>query len=199
MKRLNRDTLIAAMLLVLCGVFLFSSRGIKTPEFEKLAPGQMDPSFWPQMILGALVIMCGIYFVQSLLAPPAPREKRGGLAGWYRHYRNPIWCYAAFLAFLLLLPLLGMLVAGAMFVFGLMTLLGKRDRAALGHHALVTLGTVGGMWFVFACGLEVQLPRGAATAGAEEWLLVQLCDNGALAIEALGDFLGDLLDALRFW
>ncbi len=195
MKRLNRDTLIAIVLLVFSGVFLYSSLGIKTPEYEKLAPGQMDPSFWPQLILIALAIMCGIYLVQSLLVPAVPRERRGGLAGWYRHYRNPIWCYAAFLAFLLLLPMLGMLVAGALFVFGLMTLLGGRDRAALKHHALVTLATVGGMWFIFACGLEVQLPRGAVTGGAEEWLLVQLCDNSVLAIEAIGDFLG----TLRFW
>ncbi len=195
MKRLNRDTLIAAVLLLFCGVFLYASRGIRTPEFEKLAPGQMDPSLWPRIILGGLVIMCGIYLVQSLVTPPAPGEKRGGVAGWYRHYRNPIWCYAVFLGFLLLLPLLGMLIAGALFVFGLMTLLGGRDRTALKHHALVTLGTVGGMWFIFACGLEVQLPRGGITGGAEEWLLVQLCDNSVLAIEALGDF----LDARRFW
>ncbi len=195
MKRLNRDTLIATVLLVMCGVLLYSSGGIKTPEFEKLAPGQMDPSLWPRIILGGLVVMCGIYLVQSLLAPAVPRERRGGLVGWYRYYRNPIWCYAAFLAFLLLLPLLGMLASGALFVFGLMTLLGGRDRTALRHHALVTLGTVGGMWFIFACGLEVQLPRGGVTGGAEEWLLVQLCDNSVLAIEAIGDFLG----ALRFW
>lgn len=195
MKRLNRDTLIATVLLLFCGVFLYASRGIKTPEFEKLAPGQMDPSLWPRIILGALVVMCAIYLVQSLLAPPVSRERRGGLAGWYRYYRNPIWCYAAFLVFLLLLPLLGMMASGALFVFGLMTLLGGRDRTALRHHALVTLGTVGGMWFVFACGLEVQLPRGAVTGGAEEWLLVQLCDNSVLAIEAIGDVLG----ALRIW
>jgi hypothetical protein len=199
MKRLNRDAVIAIVLLVMCGVFLYSSRGIRTPEFEKLAPGQMDPSFWPRIILAGLVIMCGIYLVQSLLAPAGPRERRGGLAGWYRHYRNPIRCYAAFLAFLLLLPLLGMLVSGALFVFGLMTLLGKHDRTALKHHALVTLGTVGGMWFIFACGLEVQLPRGAVTGGAEEWLLVQLCDNSVLAVEAVGEFLDGALGALRFW
>ena len=195
MKRLNRDTMVAALLLVMCGVFLYSSGSIKTPEFEKLAPGQMDPSFWPRLILAGLVIMCGIYLVQSLLAPAVPREGRGGLMGWYRRYRNPIWCYAAFLAFLLLLPVLGMLAAGALFVFGLMTLLGGRDSVALRHHALVTLGTVGGMWLIFACGLEVQLPRGEITGGAEEWLLVLICDNGIHAIESIGDS----LDALRFW
>lgn len=175
MKRLNRDTLIAIALLCVVGILIHDSFGIKTPEFERLAPGQMNPGFWPQIILTGLAIMGVIYLFQSIVDPSVPGEKRGGLAGWYRYYRNPIWCFAAFAAFLLLIPMLGMLIAGLLFVFGMMSLLGPTDRPAVLRHAWASLATVGGMWFVFACLLEVQLPKGNLTGAFDEWMLVNVC------------------------
>ena len=94
MNRLNRDTIIAVILLLLVGFFAYSSFAIKTPVFERLAPGQMGPGFWPRIILTGLAIMGLVYLFQSIVSPPPPGEKRGGLIGWYRHYKNPIWCFA---------------------------------------------------------------------------------------------------------
>ena len=175
MNRLNRDSLIAIILLCLVGVFWYASFGIRTPEFERLAPGQMGPGFWPRIILSGLAIMGVIYFIQSIVQPPPPAEKRGGIRGWYRHYRNPLWCYVAFAIFLFLIPLLGMLISGALFVFGLMSFLGPKDGSAVRRHVFTTLGTVGGMWFIFACLLEVQLPKGELTGPFDEWLIVNIC------------------------
>ena len=175
MNRLNRDSLIAIVLLLLVGVFTYASFGIRTPEFERLAPGQMGPGFWPRIILAGLAIMGVIYLIQSLVSPPPPGEKRGGIVGWYRYYRNPIWCFAAFALFLFLIPILGMLIAGILFVFGLMSFLGPNDHPAIKRHLLATVGTVGGMWFIFACLLEVQLPKGHLTGAFDEWMIVNIC------------------------
>ncbi|MBT5051066.1 MAG: tripartite tricarboxylate transporter TctB family protein [Rhodospirillaceae bacterium] len=175
MNRLNRDSLIAIVLLLLVGLFTYASFGIRTPEFERLAPGQMGPGFWPRIILTGLAIMGVIYFIQSIISPPPSGENRGGFVGWYRYYRNPIWCFAAFALFLVLIPILGMLIAGMMFVFGLMSFLGPNDRPAIKRHLLTTAGTVGGMWFIFACLLEVQLPKGHLTGAFDEWMIVNIC------------------------
>jgi hypothetical protein len=190
MKRINRDTVIAVVLLCLAGFLYYASYSIRTPEFGRLAPGQMGPGLWPRIILIGLLIMGTIYLLQSIVKPPPPAEKLGGMVGWYRHYRNPIWCFAAFAAFLSIIPFLGMLIAGALFVFGLMTLLGPKNSVAIKLHVLTTLGTVGGMWFVFACLLEVQLPKGELTGGLEEWLSVNVCGLVAAISEAIAWFDG---------
>ncbi|MBK17615.1 MAG: hypothetical protein CMM52_02070 [Rhodospirillaceae bacterium] len=187
MNRLNRDTLIAVILLLLVGFFMYSSFSIKTPVFEKLAPGQMDPGFWPRIILTGLAIMGLIYLFQSIVTPPPPAEKRGGLIGWYRHYKNPIWCFVVFAIFLTIIPILGMLIAGLLFVFALMTMLGPKDKAAFKRHSWTTMGTVGGMWFIFACLLEVQLPKGQYTGLFDEWLLVNVCG----IVSTIGEIFAD--------
>jgi putative tricarboxylic transport membrane protein len=187
MNRLNRDTIIAVILLLLVGFFTYTSFAIKTPVFERLAPGQMGPGFWPRIILTGLGIMGLIYLFQSIVSPPPPGEKRGGVIGWYRHYKNPIWCFAVFAAFLTIIPVLGMLIAGILFVFTLMTMLGPKDGAAVKRHVLTTLGTVGGMWFIFACLLEVQLPKGELTGAFDEWLLVNICG----IVSSIGELFAD--------
>jgi len=187
MNRINRDTIVAIILLLLVGFFAYSSFAIKTPVFERLAPGQMGPGFWPRIILTGLAIMGLIYLFQSIVNPPPPGEKRGGLIGWYRHYKNPIWCFAVFAAFLTIIPVLGMLIAGIIFVFSLMTMLGPKDGLAVKRHVLTTFGTVGGMWFIFACLLEVQLPKGQLTSVFDEWLLVNICG----IVSSIGELFAD--------
>lgn len=185
MRRINRDAVIAVILLCMVGFLYHASYDIRTPEFDRLAPGQMGPGLWPRAILIGLAITGSIYLLQSIVSPPPRGEKLGGPTGWYRHYRNPIWCFAAFAAFLSAIPFLGMLIAGVLFVFGLMTLLGPKDWGAAKRHLLTTLGTVVGMWFVFACLLEVQLPKGEITGGMEEWLFVNVCELVSSISEAV--------------
>lgn len=152
MQRLNRDTIIALLLLVLCGVFFYDTIGIKA------FPEQMSPALWPRLILTVLTVLVLIYLFQSVVTPPPPAEKRGGLYGWFRHYQNPIICYVCFFIFLLILPYLGMLISGLLFVFTLMTILGGHTMKDLWVNALVSIGTVGGMWLIFTKLLGVILP-----------------------------------------
>ena len=80
---------------------------------------------------------------------------------WLARWRNVIWCFVLFGAYLVAIPWLGMLVAGVAFVFALLTALGG-FRPALIHAALAAI-VVGGMWSFFTFGLHVILPRGEWT------------------------------------
>ncbi len=65
-----------------------------------------------------------------------------------------------FLAFLLTLPVLGMLIGGVLFVFFTLCLLGPKTARSTGLHAIIAVVSVTCMWLVFTYGLGVFLPRG---------------------------------------
>ena len=159
MARLNRDTIVAIFLLLFCGVFIWSSFDIRTPDY-----GVLKPSTWPQVILGVMTFLCLIYLVQSIKAGPDQTEpdptREPGLTGFFKYWRNPIICFSMFFLFLWTLPVLGMLIGGVSFVFILMTLLGGWQPRQLMVHAIIAVCSVGAMWSLFTFGLEVMLPEG---------------------------------------
>lgn len=165
MQPLNRDAVIAIVLLMVCGVLFWETFSIRTPDY-----GQMKPSIWPRTILAVLSVLSVIYLVQSLRHGEAPKDEyddydtgaphRPGIAGWLVHWRNPLWCFALFFVYLVTLPYLGSLIGGVGFVFTLMCVLGGWAPKRLILHAAVALGTVGGMWSIFTYGLGVILPPG---------------------------------------
>ncbi len=158
MGRLNRDTVIAIILLLLIGVFFWTTLDIRRPDY-----GILMPSVWPQVILSALALLTVIYLAQSLKATfpvPETADAGGGWRGWLRRYRNPLWCYGLFLALLVSLPVLGMLIGGVLFVFCLLTVLGGATRDKLILHALVAVSAVGLIWSIFTFVLHVFMPQG---------------------------------------
>ncbi|MHA1529371.1 MAG: tripartite tricarboxylate transporter TctB family protein [Alphaproteobacteria bacterium] len=164
MTRVNRDTVVAILLLVGCGVLLNASFDIREPDY-----GQLSPAAWPRTIVGVLTFLSLIYLVQSIRrgVPSAPVEAEGttktvprGVGEWIAHWRNVFWVFALFLAYLLTMPWLGMLVGGMAFVFLLLNALGGWSAERLALHAVIAAISVGGMWSVFTFGLGVLLPRG---------------------------------------
>jgi putative tricarboxylic transport membrane protein len=161
MGRLNRDTYVAIVLLLVCGVLFWASFDIRQPDY-----GTLPPSTWPRIILAVLSLLSLIYLFQSLRAhpeageEPAESEREPGIKGWFAYWRNPILCFVMFLVYLVTLPVLGMLIGSMTFVFVLMGLLGGWDRRRLLIHAIVTVCTVGVMWSLFTFGLGVMLPPG---------------------------------------
>jgi hypothetical protein len=165
MGRLSRDAVIAIVLLMACGILFWSTFSIRVPDY-----GQLKPSTWPRVILGLLTILSAIYLVQSLRRGPASEDEPGkvddgsaaapGLKGWILYWRNPIWCFGLFFAYLLTLPYLGSLIGGVLFVFTLMGVLGGWNAKNLLQHAALALISVGGMWSIFTYGLGVILPPG---------------------------------------
>jgi hypothetical protein len=164
MTRVNRDTVVAILLLVGCGVLLDASFDIREPDY-----GQLSPATWPRTVVGVLTLLSLIYLVQSIrrgvpvepAEPEKPVEKAPrGLGAWIAHWRNVFWVFALFLAYLLALPWLGMLVGGLAFVFLLLNALGGWSPDKLALHAVIAVVSIGGMWSVFTFGLGVLLPRG---------------------------------------
>ncbi len=152
MPGLNRDTIIAIILLTVCGIFFYNTFGIKA------FPEQMSPSLWPRLILCVLTVLVLIYLFQSLMESEPEIISRGGFIGWLKYYRNPIFCFICFFVFLLIMPYLGMLISGILFVFSLMTILGGFSSRNLAVNALSAVVTVGGMWLIFTQLLGVILP-----------------------------------------
>lgn len=167
MPRVSRDTIAAIALLVITGVFAAASFEIRQPDY-----GQLSPAVWPRIIIAILGVLSFVYLIQSIRRGPdeAEEEDDAGLLaerdtfGERVHYwRNVIWCFALFLAYLLALPWLGMLVAGMGFVFLLLSVLGGWSPKLIALHAAIAVVTVGGMWALFTHALGVLLPSGELT------------------------------------
>ncbi len=160
MVRLNRDAVIAIALLLFCGVFFWASFDIRTPNY-----GVLKPSTWPRAVIVVMALLSLIYLVQSLRGNPniATAEKSDrdpGIRSFILYWRNPLWCFGLFFAYLALLPVLGMLIDGILFVFVLMGVLGGWDgKKPLVHGAIAVLA-IGFMWSVFTFALGVLLPPG---------------------------------------
>ncbi len=163
MARVNRDVVVALLLLLFCGVFFWESFNIRLTDY-----GQMNSAVWPRAVLAALALASVIYLAQALRGNFAPAPEAGdeaprshGLLTWLASYRNAFFCYGLFLLFLLTLPFFGMLIGGILFVFFALTFLGSLELRLVPIHAAVAVGTVGAMWAIFTFGLRVFLPEGA--------------------------------------
>jgi len=159
MNRLNRDTVIAIILMVFCGIFFWASFSIREPDY-----GVLPPSAWPRVVLVALSVLTVLYFIQSIRRTRTFDDSSStagkGLKHWFSIWQNPIWCFVLFFGYVASLPVLGMLIGGVTFVFLLQCVLGGWSPRNLVVHALVALATVGGMWCIFTFGLGVLLPPG---------------------------------------
>ncbi len=158
MSRLNKDAVIAIVLLLASGIFFWSTFSIRIPDY-----GVLSPAAWPRVIIIALAGLSFVYLIQSLKAG-APAEEKPirdpGVKAWFIHWQNPIYCFSLFLFYLLTLPILGSLIGGVIFVFTLMSILGGISGQKVILHAFLSLLTVGGMWCIFTFGLGVILPTG---------------------------------------
>lgn len=158
MSRLNRDTIVATVLLIATGVLFWD-----TFQWRRTPYATMASSVWPRFVLVVMFGLCAVYFVRSIrLRSHAGAEIEGaGLTGWLVYYRNPLLCYALFFLFLVTLPYVGMLVGGILFVWLMQTAVGERSTRAQLRHAAVAVVSVGFMWLVFTYALHVILPAGS--------------------------------------
>ena len=159
MNPLNRDTVIAIVLMVFCGILFWASFSIREPDY-----GVLPPSAWPRVVLIVLSILTVLYFIQSIRVPRTVDDSsstdRKGFRHWLSVWQNPIWCFVLFFGYVASLPVLGMLIGGVAFVFLLLCVLGGWSLRNLLIHALIAGISVGGMWSIFTFGLGVLLPAG---------------------------------------
>ena len=159
MNRLNRDTVVAIILMVFCGIFFWASFSIREPDY-----GVLPPSAWPRVVLIVLSVLSVLYFIQSIRSPKVVEDRSStvekGFKAWFLMWQNPIWCFVLFFGYVASLPVLGMLIGGIAFVFLLLCVLGGWSLRNLIVHALIAGISVGGMWSIFTFGLGVLLPAG---------------------------------------
>ena len=152
---INRDVIVATVLLLICGGFLHA-----TGDIPKALFSQMSSALWPRIILTPLIILLLIYLGRSLLQGNTNNTDRSGFKNWFVYYRNPIYCYLMFFVFLVTLPYFGMLIGGILFVFFMLSILGGFSPRLVVLHGVIAVVSVGAMWSLFVFALGVILPRG---------------------------------------
>lgn len=152
---LNRDVIVATILLLVCGGFLQA-----TGDIPKALFNQMSSALWPRIILAPLILLLLIYLGRSLIQGKTQNTEQDGFKGWFLYYRNPIYCYLMFFLFLVTLPYFGMLIGGMLFVFLMLSILGGFSPRLLALHGVIAVVSVGAMWSLFVFALGVILPRG---------------------------------------
>ena len=153
--RLNRDTIIAIVLLFLSGAMFISTYQLPAPMF-----GQMPSSLWPRVILVPLALLAFILLIQAQKTETENSAASMGVWQWLHYYRNPIIAFFLFFLFLVTMPVLGMLIGGVLYVFLTLNVLGGWKPKQLLQHGLISAVFVVGMWTIFTQLLGVFLPEG---------------------------------------
>lgn len=154
MKLVNKESVVAAILLLVTGVYFWETFNIATPDYASIGS-----DVWPRVILIPLLVLTIVYLFQSIRHPPPAGERRS-FKEWLSAYQNPICSFFIFFIFLLVLDYLGMLIAGVLLVFALLTVLGHRTPKALVVHAAIAIVSVGLVWSLFTFVLRVYMPEG---------------------------------------
>lgn len=155
MKSLNKDTVIALILMAVAGTFFWETFNI--PKFGYASIGS---EVWPRVILVPLLVLCAVYLVQSVRRKAAAEGRTLSAGTFFATYRNPILCFVIFLVFLATLDYLGMLLGGSALVFALLTVLGNNAPRNVLIHIGVSVASVGLVWLLFTFVLRVYLPEG---------------------------------------
>lgn len=165
-RGIDRDGTIALVLLAAWGGFFVATFDIETTSYSTI-----QAYVWPRVVIVVLVALTIALLLQSLrrmaaTAEPAARAASPGegsrWAGgrFLARHRNALTLFALFFAFLVTLPILGMLLGGILFVFLALTLLGEPRAALVLRHGVIAVITVGVMWAIFTFWLRVFLPEG---------------------------------------
>ena len=156
MARINSDVIIALLLLILCAVFF-----AETFAYERANLSIIGSKLWPRIVVVALGAVSMLYLIQSLRQAKPPSDTiESQTTGWWSRNRNVIGVFVLYALFLYSLPYLGMLLAGILFVFAVLTLIGQRDLKHHLLHAAVAIICIGSVWAVFRFLLGVILPEG---------------------------------------
>ncbi|MEM7463547.1 MAG: tripartite tricarboxylate transporter TctB family protein [Pseudomonadota bacterium] len=151
---LNRDFFVALFFLVLVTVIYAATYSLPEPMF-----GQLASWTWPRIILVPLGFLSLVLLVQSQTSGEEA-VTIASFAGWLRDNVKPFICFLLFFGFLYLMPVLGMLLGGLLYVFLTLCVLGGWSPRQIGIHAGISAVFVIGMWAIFSLALGVVLPEG---------------------------------------
>jgi hypothetical protein len=153
--RLNSDTSVALVLLLICGGIFINTLQMPPAMFN-----QMPATLWPRLIIVPLALLSFLLLIKAQRTDQKGPKKFQSLTEWFQFYKNPIVCFALFFAFLITMPILGMLIGGLLYVFTTLNFLGGWSPKLMAKHGLLSIFFVVGMWAIFTQLLGVFLPEG---------------------------------------
>jgi Tripartite tricarboxylate transporter TctB family len=155
--RRSLDLWISGGLLALCAAAWPEIGDIRHPSYAQIAP-----ALWTSVSLAVFTGLCALYVLRSIVRH---RRGRGFEAGELprQWYVNPLLSIVCFVLFLVAIPLLGMAVAGFLFVLSFLVLTGSRKSRALIFDGLLALVFVSAIHVLFTHVFGIILPTGALT------------------------------------
>lgn len=153
--RINSDTSVAIVLLLICGGIFINTFQMPPAMFN-----QMPATLWPRLIIVPLALLSFLLLIKAQRTDEKGSAKFQSLSEWFQFYKNPIVCFALFFAFLVTMPILGMLIGGLLYVFFTLNFLGGWSPKLMLKHGLLSIFFVVGMWAIFTQLLGVFLPEG---------------------------------------
>lgn len=155
MKWAERIT--AVVLLALSALWIQLAVDLPFPAFARVA--KMGPGHYPIAVAGLLAILAVLLLWQTFRSekhadPAEDDEEQSSVSKGFRHL---IIGFGFFLAYVILVPLIGFVMASIVFVFCFIRLIGKFNYLLSGALAL---GIPALLWTVFAYLLTVPLPKG---------------------------------------
>jgi putative tricarboxylic transport membrane protein len=152
---MRRRNIAAAVGLIVCGL-VYGILSWNLPE--RSLPGTPGPSFFPLVVTAMLLVLSVALLVRALVserAAPAPDEDAAALAVGERGLAAG--ALAVLLAYVVLLPTLGFVLATIPFFAVLMALFGERRPIPVVAGAVAMTAILYGL---FRHGLGIFLPRG---------------------------------------
>lgn len=151
----RRPELILALVVLGLGVFVLVGTANVSAAASSLGLG---PRFFP-VLVGFALLLIGLFYAVDVVrgGQGDPEESEDVDVGARADMRTVALVSAIFLAFAVLLDLLGWIIAGALLFFGLSVVLGATRRLHAGMIAIL-LSTL--TYLAFVKGLGVTLPAG---------------------------------------
>ncbi|MDL5362178.1 tripartite tricarboxylate transporter TctB family protein [Halalkalicoccus sp. NIPERK01] len=140
----HTDALGAGLWLLLAGAVFALSAGFPA------GPGETGPAFYPRVIAGLIALFAVVQLVRSLAGDPRAHEITLGST------RRVVGVAVGVLAYVLLLPWLGFVVATALFLVVGMRYSGVDSPLRIG---VVAVGLTLGLHYVFGVFLRIPLPE----------------------------------------
>ena len=148
MKLLRNGEVVSGAVLAALGVFIIT----EARQWEYLGPDGPGPGFFP-MWYGIALVALSLVLVVSSAQQPEPASASTGKAGTGRAFL----AWAALVACVALLKVLGFIIAYALFTLFIVRFL---YRQPLGKSLAIAAGGAVGFHLLFAVALNVALPTG---------------------------------------
>ena len=146
----QRGDIFFASFFLLATLLLLSQIGTET-SWVKGTKFFAQPRFWPVIGLIGMTVFASLYFFRSVLSKRAENEVKEVFL-WLRSLEYTLW----FMAYVVIVPILGYLISTLIFVYALSLRTGYRERSILLMSGVTAIAIV----VIFKGFLSVKIPGG---------------------------------------